>query len=183
MKKTSNYSQFVSSIYSVITGLMPPGSKNLLTFAAGGKSVNGLSDSAFLRNEKALYFYNVLKSGSELFQIDTSEITLHRTLFFHDEVSIDHSCYPKNLRRWMKGQVPRKRRCRADFAVLTFCWITAFGSDMKDRKEYVSARDQVRQICRQILPEEICGDSAPLLELIWLASGYSYFPQHFARTI
>lgn len=179
MDNRDNYAEFVSNIYSVVLEIMPAGGKSLLTFAAGEISRNEISDSAFLRNEKGLYFYSILLSNSEKFHIDPSKIILHRSLIFRDEVSIQHSCYAKNVRRWLNGQAPRKRRCRADFVVLTYCWITAFGSDRKSESKYVLAREKTRMICQRILSKTEYASSISLLDLIWLASSYSYFPQGF----
>lgn len=180
MDSRNTYAEFVSDIYSVILDIMPTDSKGLLTFAAGEVSRNEISDSALLRNEKALYFYSVLLSNCEKFHIDPSGIILHRSLIFRDEISIQHSCYAKNVRRWLNGQIPRKRRCRADFTVLTYCWITAFGSVRKNEPKYMLARKKIRIICQQILSEAEYDKSLSLLDLIWLASSYAYFPQGFS---
>lgn len=180
MDNRNNYAEFVSDIYSVVLEIMPDSSKGLLTFAAGEISRNEISDFAFLRNEKALYFYSVLLSNYEKFHIDPSQVVLHRSLIFRDELLIQHSCYAKNVHRWLNGQVPRKRRCRADFTVLTYCWITAFGSDRKNEPKYVLAREKTRLICQHILTETEYDTSLSMLELIWLASNYAYFPQGFS---
>ena len=176
MPDKNKYAGFVSDVYSAVLDIMPDNSKSLLTFAAGEVSGYELGDSAFLQNEKALYFYSILLSNHEKFHIDPSKIVLHRSLIFRDEVSIQHSCYAKNLRRWMNGQLPRKRLCRAEFTTLTYCWITAFGSPEKEEPKYVLARENITSICQDILHETGYDKSISLLDLIWLAANYAYFP-------
>lgn len=169
------YSEYVTEIYNAITEVMPSGSRSLLTFAAGEPSRNETNESAYLRNEKALFFYNVLVSNAELFQIDTSNIVLHHSLLFRDEVAIKHSCYSKNLRRWMKGQLPRKRRCRAEFAVLAYCWASAFGTEKQFSDNHLLCKKKIREICYYVLNETYSEDCS-LLELIWHASCNAYIP-------
>lgn len=173
MKHRTAYSEFLTDIYSAITEIMPTDSTSLLTFASGEISKNETNEIAYLRNEKALYFYKNLLSNSELFQIDPSTVILQRSLLFSDEIAIRHSCYAKNLRRWMNGQAPRKRRCRADFAVLSYCWITAFGSDKQYQLDYQLCKSAVKQICRNIIPDSEF--NLHLLNMIWLASTKAYF--------
>lgn len=115
-----DYSELITQIYNIVAGVMPSNSRSLLTFASGGDPEHETNETAYLRNEKALYFYSVLVSNSDLFQIDQSAIFLQQSLLFRDEIAIQHSCYAKNLRRWMSGQIPRKRRCRAEFAALAY---------------------------------------------------------------
>lgn len=174
--KRVEYSEFVTEIYTAITEVMPSESKSLLTFAAGEVSRNETNEIAFLRNEKASYFYELLLSNSELFRIDPSGIILQRSLIFKDEIAIRHSCYAKNIRRWMNGQLPRKRRCRAEFAVLAYCWATAFGAEQRNSANHIKCRENIRRLCHRVLGETKA-DDYPLLDLIWLASCTSYMPQ------
>ena len=174
-KKASGYSSFVSAVYDAVMEVLPPGSRSLMTFAAGEASKYETGEAAFLRNQKALYFYKVLVSNSEMFGIDPSTVILQSSIIYRDEVAISHSCYAKNLRRWMKGQLPRKRRCRAEFAALTYCWATAFGSPQQNSNEYIRCREKIKRICRRSLadPSE---KELPLHELIWRASCSAYMP-------
>ena len=174
-QKAPGYAAFVSSIYEAVMDMVPPESRSLMTFAAGEVSRNETNEAAFLRNEKALYFYKVLASNAELFQIDPSKVILQSSIIFRDEVAVSHSCYAKNLRRWMNGQLPRKRRCRAEFAVLTYCWVTAFGSASRNSDEYRKCREKVNRICQKSLTDPVDND-LPLLELIWRASCCAYMP-------
>lgn len=174
MKRRTAYSEFVTEIYSAITEIMPSDNHSLLTFAAGEVSRNETNETAYLRNEKALYFYMNLLSYSELFQIDPSTIILQRSLIFNNEVAIKHSCYAKNLRRWMNGQTPRKRRCRVDFAVLSYCWITAFGSSQQYQPDYQICKSKIKQICRNIISDS--ERDIPLLNMLWQASTNAYMP-------
>lgn len=169
------YSEFVTDIFSAITEIMPSDNHSLLTFSAGEISRSETNEVAYLRNEKALYFYRNLLSNSDLFQIDPSTIILQRSLIFNDEVAIRHSCYAKNLRRWMKGQIPRKRRCRVDFAVLSYCWITAFGSDRQYQLDYQLCKSKVKRICRSIISD--IESDIPLLNMIWYASCKAYMTE------
>ena len=156
---------------------MPSNTRSLLTFASGGDPQHETNDTAYLRNEKALYFYNVLVSNAELFQIDRSAVFLQQSLLFPDEIAIQHSCYAKNIRRWMNGQVPRKRRCRSEFAALAYSWACAFGAGRRSDDKYVLCRDRIRTIC-QSSADPISLEDCSLLDLIWHASCNAYMEQH-----
>jgi len=172
-----NYSEFVTQIYNAITYVMPSNTRSLLTFASGGDPEHETNETAYLRNEKALFFYNVLVSNSELFQIDQSTVFLQQSLLFRDEIAIQHSCYGKNLRRWMNGQIPRKRRCRAEFAALAYSWANAFGTNQQQDEKYLLCRDRIRMLCQSYTNQFDLG-SHTLLGLIWNASCNSYIAQY-----
>ena len=177
MRRIIDYSEFVTQIYNAVIDVMPLNSRGLLAFASGGDLENETNETAYLRNEKAIYFYSVLVSNSELFQIDQSNIFLQQSLLFQDEIAIHHSCYAKNLRRWMNGQIPRKRRCRSEFAALAYSWANAFGTNQQNDDKYVLCRERIRVLCQASIDHHAL-DAFPLLDLIWHASCNAYLSQY-----
>ena len=75
---------------------------------------------AVLRNEYAELFAMVIQNHLELLEIseDIYQV-VHSKLYLYG-VKIVHSCYEKNLRRWMSGTISRKK-CKIEFCVFTWC--------------------------------------------------------------
>ena len=119
------YAAFVTRSLEYIFPLME--APTLSCFAEGGRRQPAcLGDYAVLRDEQALYFLKLLHRNSGLLGIDPADYPLQRSLLRGDCVKYPHSCYPKNLRRWMQGTVSRKKKCRVEFAVLLTCWVVGW---------------------------------------------------------
>ena len=176
------YSRFVNDSFSVISEILPAEGNKLLSFAYGEKKrvgtneIESLSDQtnefAFLNDNKALMFYALLVSNAGTFGIDPSGLFLSRSRIDPDNISIDHCCYSKNLRRWMNGQKSRKALNRAEYVVLLYCWaIDWYGNGYHDRAHKV-CRKKLTALCTTILGDD--DTSRDLLTLLWSASHRSY---------
>lgn len=127
------YAAFVTRSLEQIFPLMEV--PTLGCFAEGGCAPTPCPpDYAALRGDKALFFLQLLHRNKTLLGIDPADYSLQHSLLPDAPVRYVHSCYPKNLRRWMTGTVSRKKKCRVEFAVLLTCWTVGWTqSDEADR--------------------------------------------------
>lgn len=107
---------------------------------------SGTQEYAVLRNEQAELFVDSIHRNSELLGIEKSEYRLRDSKLLKTERKYVHSCYPKNLRRWMNGTVSRKKRCRVELCTLLFCW-----SDCWNTSDDQQCRNAMVYICDKYL--------------------------------
>lgn len=122
-----SYACFVSQLYECIKENSLSEQFSLSVFAEGPDALkqehSGTQEYAILRNEYARTFADVM--NNECFQQFTNrrKYVVKKSLLKAGEVTISHSCYPKNLRRWMSGTaLSRKKKCRAELCALVWCW-------------------------------------------------------------
>lgn len=185
----NDYSKFIKDSFSIVSVLLPPNEIPASVFAFGGipdfrtngqiqhsspnSSPSLPSDYAILSNNKAYMFYAILISHSDMFEINPSSIRIHHSRVIPDEVSISHSCYSKNLKRWMNGQKSRKRLTRAEYVTLIYCWTMNWFNSAPSDSVYNECYKKLRSLCVNLLSLEET-DNTDLLSLLWKASNKSY---------
>lgn len=176
------YSKFVNDTFSTISEILPSSGNKALSFAYGQNNFSRtnenqlpsglLSDYAALNNSKAALFYALTTSHADMFGVDHSNLKLEKHKIYTNSITIHHSCYSKNLRRWMNGQRSRKAINRLEYIVLVYCWsIDWYGNGYRDQS-HILCRNELMSLCKRILGT--AGSSFGLLELLWYASCKSY---------
>ena len=179
------YSKFVKDTFSIVSGLLHSNEIPTSVFAFGGASylkTNELSrngralsspslpaDHALLSNNKAYIFYAVLISHSEMFGIDPTSIRMRHSQIMPEEISVRHSCYSKNLNRWMNGQKSRKTISRAEYVTLLYCWTMNWFDASPLDYIHINCYDNLKQLCTNLVRYEKT-DNTNLLSLLWAAS-------------
>ena len=120
------YDRFVRDLLNAVRPVLPEGVCPELSFSgsmhAGRRPgpdmavVGGRRAIAFLRTSALAY-------GSTGVSPDGYEVT--RSLVT-DVPLVAHSAYARNIRRWERGTLPRKRRARADLVVVATCWLVGW---------------------------------------------------------
>ena len=121
-----SYDRFVKDLLHAVRPVLPEGVCPELSFSgsmhAGRRPgpdmavVGGRRAIAFLRTSALAY-------GSTGVSPDAYEVT--RSLVT-DVPLVAHSAYARNIRRWERGTLPRKRRARADLVVVATCWLVGW---------------------------------------------------------
>lgn len=93
-----------------------------------------------------------------------------------DQAKYVHSCYPKNLRRWMGATLPRKKKCRAEFALLAACWAAGWETPFSPDRRSAACRRAVTALCADLLgePRAEPADLPALAALLWEAGQAAY---------
>lgn len=169
----NSYSRFINESFRIITRILPSNGNKLYTFANGeGSDSQGTNEFACLENHKAIMFYGLFVSNAEYFKIDPVSLILKRSKIYPDNVSIVHSCYEKNMRRWLNGQKSRKALNRAEYVLLVYCWsIDWYGKGYQDQS-HLKCRKELSDLCRAIL--KTTDTDIDLLSLLWSASRKAY---------
>ena len=133
-------------------------------------------ECAVLRNDNAKVFVSVIQNHSKLLGISDMEYQLQQSKIYPVEVKIRHSCYPKNVKRWLSGTVSRKKRCRLEFCVLVWCHAAGW-SQMPDEKNMVlkKCREDLQEICMDYLPQKEKIYQEFTFEMLWKASSSAYY--------
>ena len=98
------YTQFVIKMFECLSELYQADEKRMKIIFSEGKDFLTYShhqEYSVLQNEYARLFVSIIQSHAELFHINNQQYQLEQSGIFSDEVKIIHSCYPKNLRRWL----------------------------------------------------------------------------------
>lgn len=184
------YSTFINDTFSIISAVLPSSGNKVLAFSYGENNIHRtneiklpsslMSDYASLTNSKAALFYALTISHADMFGVDHSNIKLEKHKLYTDSISIHHSCYSKNLRRWMNGQKSRKALNRLEYIVLVYCWsIDWYGVGYMDQS-HILCRNELVSLCKRILGKT--DFSCRLLDLLWYASCKSYADAYSASS-
>ena len=175
------YTKFVNQVFTCISDLFPNRAKELDLFAEGSEQVySSMQEYAVLRNENADLFCSLITQYTELFEMPQSDYQPIYSPIYPSERKITHSCYPKNIRRWMNGTISRKKTCRVEFCVLVWCHIQNWNRPVEeDVDKFLIARSRLLKICNEFLhaeyfPWNVCGKQAvPLMNNHFLDSDLS----------
>ena len=170
------YTQFVIKMFECLSELYQADEKRMKIIFSEGKDFLTYShhqEYSVLQNEYARLFVSVIQSHAELFHINNQQYQLEQSGIFSDEVKIIHSCYPKNLRRWLSGTVGR-RKCRTEFCVLVWCHAIGWnGASDCPKNRLEKCRERMRMICMEYLPD--WRESADFsIEMLWAAANAAY---------
>ena len=190
------YTSFVNAVFDCIVNSFEEKSELLTRFAVrtlpttdaewGSKPLRlGLQDYAVLRNDDADLFNSFyceyaglmgVKAEDARYVVTSSE---HKRTGKRTELRIpaksrlEHSCYPKNLRRWLTGTISRKKANRCEFCILVWCHATGWNAsfDKENTAAYNECHKELLTICNKY-----AGNAAPVLsfEQLWNASSMSY---------
>lgn len=101
------YAGFVKDMYECIKKYSDCPTYSIAVFAEGPSALDvlhtGSQEYAVLRNGYAKEFYDVITNNPQLYAPNSNFCKLEESRIIAGEVKVTHSCYPKNVRRWMKG--------------------------------------------------------------------------------
>lgn len=144
-------SDFIKEIYECIRTYSCCASFSPSVFAEGPDALRagytGTQEYALLRNAYATDFYEISKIFSKTHPAGKTVYILEKSRLLHGDARISHSCYPKNLRRWMNGTIPRKQKCRMDFCILTWCWCHAWLAEIEPNADMEAVKCSLKEIC------------------------------------
>ena len=173
------YTEFVNQVFTCISSLFPSQEKKWNIFAEGSEDIfSSTPEYAILRNENADMFCSLIRQNAELFGIQSSEYEPVSSPLYPSERKIIHSCYSKNVRRWMQGTISRKKTCRVEFCVLAWChvqnWNRPIGKEPEEK--FLAAKRELLQICNKFLNTQHTQLS---IKLLWQASSVTYKDSFF----
>jgi len=175
------YTEYVNQVFTCISNLFPSQEKKWNIFAEGPVDIlSATPEYAILRNENADMFCSLIKQNADLFGIQPSDYEPVSSPLYPSEKKIVHSCYSKNIRRWMQGTVSRKKTCRVEFCVLTWCHVQNWNRPIEKEQEekFLAAKKVLLQICNKFLHTQYTQLS---IELLWQTSSAAY-NNSFSRT-
>ena len=132
-------------------------------------------DYAVLRDHYASFFMETLGRYAAYAPVSMDR---HRLQLRHVQPGgaprYAHSCYARNLRRWMNGTLSRKHVCQTEFDVLCVCWALGWGGKYPTEAA-ATCRGAMIRACRAAYPDaptenETQCDEA-LIRLIALTGG------------
>ena len=173
--KNKSYSEFVTLVIESLAPAFPADLALLPAFTATEiKGVVPSADSATLRAAKAESFAQVGSHVCTQMGLDESSYVTYPSLA-NGIALIDHSCYTRNLRRWISGTLPRKRKSRADFAILAACWSYAWFDQTASLNLYSKIQDDIENLVYSIVPDcEIEATTESLAIALWTAGLRAY---------
>ena len=169
------YSDYVKNIYSCIKAASNHQNFTYSAFAEGPDALKpGYSVSqeyVILRNDYARLFADVMNNYPFFDVSKRITYTLKESLLRPNEVSILHSCYPKNLRRWMSGEtLSRKLKCRAEFCALAWCWYSHWLEEINHDIDQSALNHSLLNVCHKFTEQ----DDQFGLDVLWNASICAY---------
>ena len=171
----SFYSDYVKKMYTCIKEASNNHSFTYSIFAEGPdalkKEHTGSQEYVILRNDYARLFVDVMNSHHFYDASGGITYTLKKSLLQPNEVSISHSCYPRNLRRWVEGgTISRKKKCRAEFCALAWCWYSQWLEEINHHLDKTGLRQSLLENCRDFTEQ-----AEPFgLHVLWKASVCAY---------
>ena len=103
----------------------------------------------------------------------SSFIHVKHSVLYPSEVKIVHSCYPKNIRRWLAGTINRKRKCRIEFCTLVCCYAIGWDLSLEDENlELTKCRQALWEICINYLSN--VDKKEVSFEMLWRISDCAY---------
>ena len=138
-----NYTSFISELFHCIEPLLPAQRNPLVAFCSAMPIESGwcIQDSALLMNDCAEFYLRVIRKNKDVFQIKAENYMSTPSLIRKGETRYNHSCYPKNVRRWLQGTLSRKKECRVQFCTFLYCWATGWGNPGVEHEKCQQARD------------------------------------------
>lgn len=138
------YDVFVKAVLEEVTPLLPGERSPELEFAGSDRAD---ADSATLHCSRALSLESLAHATALRMGLNPN-VYSHALTSLRAEPFLHHGAYARNIRRWERGTLPRKRKVRADFVLVATCWLYAWG----DRRH---ACDEIHISARQSLVERL----------------------------
>ena len=173
------YTEFITRIYTCIVGSFESNGKHVAEVFAEGpdeRSYSGSQEYAILKNEYAKLFKSEVQKNLDLFELSGNEFQLEQSKIYPTEVKLLHSCYPKNIRRWLSGTISRKKKCRIEFCVLAWCHSIGWNmvSDDHALKKLRKCQREIAEICKDYICVEQASEPEYSISLLWKASTNAY---------
>lgn len=179
------YTMFVQELYGATNQLLQGKEVELSQYAEGGKKNSFVTqECAWLYGEQASLFLKVIWSNRDFLQIaddaffpQYSKIDFQNPYGMRKEIKYSHSCYARNLRRWLNGTVSRKKKCRIEWIALVTCWAAGWSRELCVEQQYVQCREQLTQICRKYNKEIVEQPQTikQLFVMLWNTSQLVYY--------
>jgi len=174
---SKGYTEFVRAVMGCIWTLMPEEKNKPACFAeAGEKNGGSCQEYAVLRFGRTEFFTALIRENAEALGVDAAAFwpEYRSTAIKADGTALrsgrySHSVYPKNLRRWLRGTVSRKRKCRVEWTALVAAWAAGWEDPMKRDADYAACREALAALCGNCLEKEVAVPESPgeLLVLLW----------------
>lgn len=169
------YADFVKSFYDCIRKYSNCPEFSLAVFAEGPIALkdgySGSREYVILRNEYARDFFAVMENYKFLHAPYGNEHVLEKSKIYPDQVKITHSCYPKNLSRWMNGTLSRKQKCRADYCALVWCWYSFWLEEINPDLDKNALKEELLNICHKYSEYGECFS----IDIFWHACTFAYW--------
>lgn len=180
--KNISYGEFATLVIESLAPAFPAGLALPPAFTATEiKGVVPSAVSATLRAAKAESFAKVGSHVCAQMGIDGSGYVTYPSLA-NGIALIDHSCYTRNLRRWISGTLPRKHKSRADFAILAACWSHAWFDPSASEELYLSIRKDIEALVCSIVPDCVIDTTPESYTIaVWKAGSQVYYKQPLSR--
>lgn len=189
------YSEFVSRALSCVEPMMPEGSKVIREFCGvrpvettrpfGNPSrvIKAEAGSATLWGARAALFAALARASQGMTGMNLA--AYHVVQDGQGKTGVGISCYERNLRRWLGGQLPRWTRTRLELCIISTCWAYGWEPNPANKNgstlEAESAcRSALLGLAKDILGEHVSDaesdDVGPLrlLAILWMASSTAY---------
>lgn len=165
------YTSFVSEVFQCVMKILPDKHSPLVAFANDIPLKRSwcIQDTAYLTEGCASFFIDIIHKNKELFGIDVEKYQLIDAKLRPGEKNYKHSCYPKNVRRWLQGTLSRKKEARVQFCTFLYCWAIGWG-DLGEN--HFECQKELKKICRSYLPD--LSEDMELLPMLWNALEASY---------
>ncbi|MBR1900085.1 MAG: hypothetical protein IJ820_03370 [Lachnospiraceae bacterium] len=168
-----SYACFVKDVYECIKRYSDNDAFSLSVFAEGPEALkpehSGTQEYAVFRNDYARMFFDIVSALEKQYMPESRAHKLEESRLMPGEVRITHSCYPRNLRRWMNDTISRKQRCRAELCALIWCW---YASWLEEVNPEIS-KDEVARSLMEICSKYTEGHSF-CLGVLWNACTSAY---------
>ena len=161
-----SYSQFVGSIVKVVSPLLSPAVSPDLSFS--GSPEDGRlpgADSAMLSGRRACTFLATAANAHEFTGVSPDDYGLTYGAATGLPL-VYHAAYARNIRRWRKGTLPRKRKARADLVLVATCWLCGWEDGGRPNAEALAR-------ARRLFHEWVGSAPDGRREVAWLLWGLS----------
>lgn len=117
------YDEFVRGLLYALSPILPEGVSPELSFSGsmdGGRRPG--PDMAIVGGDHAVAFLATMALASDIVGVSPDDYKVTYSIATERPL-VAHAAYARNLRRWEKGTLPRKRRARAELVVIATCWL------------------------------------------------------------
>ncbi len=189
-----DYTRFVKAVFTCITQEKAGDPKRAVRYFAENdiSAPNQEQDSASLWDKDAELFLRFWKREAPKHWLDPNERSMVSWRNYKEYIlfkgpeeimssrldnnkhgkHLKHSCYPKNIRRWLAGTISRKKINRLDFCILAWCHTIEWKhSAFNTAEPYTQCQKKILEICN-----EYAGTAEKVLslDLLWEASTKAY---------
>lgn len=171
------FSDFLNDIYNCIKKYANIDEFTLNIFSEGPdawkENRRSMQDYAVLRDDYAFVFHDVMESYIEAYSLNI-ECKLQKSVLIPASVKVAHSCYPKNLRRWMNGTISRKQKCRVELCTLIYCWYDVWLKEISPKINMKAFTKDLLDLCGNYIDSKEYSNIYLDKDMIWQACEGAY---------